>query len=178
MNIRKLLPSEARQLQDHLLRVAPEDRTLRFMGTVDEAGIRRHCERLDWPRNVVIGFFEAGVLRGVAELHVADAHPPVLCELAVTVEKPWQDRGIGTELLRRGLLIARNRSARGVQLNCFADNYRIQHIVQKFGVPVHHAMGASEAEIPTEPPTYWSLCEELMDDGIGWLSFWSDLIAA
>jgi len=174
MNIRKLLPTEVRELQDHLERLDPEDRTRRFMGTVDVGGIRRHCQSLDWLQSILLGYFDAGVLRGVAELQLQDGRPGFTCEVAVTVETQWQGQGIGTELLRRGLLLARNRSAREVQLNCFADNYKIQHIVHKWGVPIHHDLGASDARIPLEPPTYWSLCEEMMGEGMGWLTFWSE----
>jgi hypothetical protein len=32
----------------------------------------------------------------------------------------------------------------------------------------------SEAEIATSSPTYWSLCEEVTDDNLGWMGFWFD----
>ena len=144
------------------------------MGGVGDVAVRAHCERLNWFRTVVIACFDAGVLRGAAELHVVDNHLPVLCEVAITVEEAWQDQGVATELLRRVLVIASNRSARGVQINCFGDNYQIQHIAQKFGAQFRGRAGESEAEIPTPAPTYSSLCEEMTDDGFGWMSFWLD----
>jgi GNAT superfamily N-acetyltransferase len=174
MNIRKLLPSEAAKLSGHLARLTPAARSFRFMGGVGDVAVAEHCERLNWFRTVVIGSFDSGVLRGAAELHVVDNHLPVLCEVAITVEGAWQDQGVATELLRRVLVIARNRSARGVQINCFGDNYRIQHIARKFGAQFCRQAGESEAEIPTPAPTYLSLCEEMMNDGFGWMSFWLD----
>jgi len=147
------------------------------MGSLDDAAVARHCERLDWIRTVVIGFFDAGELRGAAELRVVDAHFPILCEAAITVESAWPDRGVATELLRRALVIARNRSARAVQISTFGDNYRIQHVAQKFGAHFRYRAGESEAQIPTPAPTYWSLCEEITDDGLGWMSFWFDQIS-
>jgi RimJ/RimL family protein N-acetyltransferase len=175
MNTRKLLPSEAAKLRDHLARLTREDSSLRFMGAQNDAAVTEHCERLNWFRTVVVGFFDAGVLRGVAELQVADNHFPILCEVAISVETAWQDQGVATELLRRVLVIARNRLARGVQINCFGDNYRIRHIAQKFGARFHRQAG--EAEIPTRTPTYSSLCEEMIDDGFGWMSLWFDQIS-
>jgi GNAT superfamily N-acetyltransferase len=174
MNMRKLLPSEAGKLRDHLARLTREQRSLRFMGALDDDAVAEHCECLNWFRTMVIGFFDAGVLRGVAELQVADNHFPILCEVAITVETAWQDHGVATELLRRVLIIARNRSARGVQINCFGDNYRIQHVARKFGAQFRCRAGESEAEISTPAPTYWSLCEEAIADGLGWMSFWFD----
>ena len=177
MNMRKLLPSEADKLRDHLVRLTREQRSLRFMGTLDDVAVGEHCGRLNWFRTVVIGYFDAGVLRGAAELQVVDNHFPILCEVAITVETAWQEQGVATELLRRVLVIARNRSARGVQINCFGDNYRIQHVAQKFGAHFRSRGGESEAEIPTPAPTYWSHCEEAIDDGLGWMNFWFDPIS-
>lgn len=174
MNIRKLFPSEVAKLSGHLARLTPSARSLRFMGGMGDVAVRAHCERLNWFRTVVIACFDAGVLRGAAELHVVDNHLPVLCEVAITVEGAWQDQGVATELLRRVLVIASNRSARGVQINCFGDNYQIQHIAQKFGAQFRCRAAESEAEIPTPAPTYASLCEEMTDDGFGWMSFWLD----
>ena len=174
MIIRKLLPSETAKLSEHLVRLTREQRSLRFMGTLEDGAVREHCRSLDWFQAVVIGFFDAGVLRGAAELQMADSRRPILCEVAITVETAWQDQGIATELLSRVLVIARNRSSRGVQIRCFGDNYRIQHIAQKFGARFHFSGGDSEAEIPTSAPTYWSFYEELIDDGLGWMRFWLD----
>ncbi|MGO9932195.1 MAG: GNAT family N-acetyltransferase [Steroidobacteraceae bacterium] len=144
------------------------------MAALDAAAVAEHCERLNWFRIVVIGFFDAGVLRGAAELQVVDRNYPILCEVAITVETAWQDRGVATELLRRALLIARNRSARAVLINTLGDNYRVQHVARKFGARFRNRAGESEAEIPTPTATYWSLCEEITDDGLGWMSFWLD----
>jgi GNAT superfamily N-acetyltransferase len=176
MNVRKLLPSEAAKLGAHLCRLTREQRTLRFMGALDDVAVEAHCDKLDWLRTVVIGFFDAGVLRGAAELQATDEHFPILCEVAISVEAAWQDRGVATELLRRALVVARNRAARGVELNCAGNNHRIQHVAQKFGARFHCGSGACEAEIPTPVPTYWSLCEEALDDGLGWVSCWIDLL--
>ena len=172
MNMRKLLSSEAGKLRDHLGRLTREQRSLRFMGALDDDVVAEHCERLNWFRAVVIGYFGAGELRGAAELQVAGDRFPTLYEVAITVETGWQDRGVATELLRRVLVIATNRSARGVRLKCIGDNHRIQHIAQKFGAQLDRRDGESEGDISTSSPTYWSLCEEVTDDNLGWMSFW------
>jgi RimJ/RimL family protein N-acetyltransferase len=170
MNIRKLFPSEAAKLNNHLVRLTPEARALRFMGGMDKVAVREHCERLNWFRTVVIGYFDEGELRGAAELHAVDNRRPFLCEVAITVEGAWQNQGIGTELLRRVLVIARNRAARGLRISCFGDNYRIQHIARKFGARFRSRAGESEAEIPTPAPTYFSFFEEVVGDWFGWMS--------
>jgi GNAT superfamily N-acetyltransferase len=177
MDIRKLLPSEAVKIREHLFRLTLEQRSLRFMGGLDDATVAAHCRQLNWARTAVVGFFDAGVLRGAAELQVADAHYPILCELGISVEAAWQDRGVATELLRRALVIARNRFARGVGVICTGDNRRIQHVAQKFGARFRCGSGECHAEIPTRTPTYWSIFEEALDDRLGWMSFWIDQLS-
>jgi len=170
MTIRKLIPSEAAQLREHLSRLTSEERSLRFMGALNDVAVEEHCERINWFQSLVIGFFDSGVLRGAAELQRADQRFPFLCEVAISVETPWQDQGIATELLRRVLVIARNRGARALQLNCFADNYRMQHVAQKFGARFHSRAGVSEGHIPTPAPTCSSLLQEMIDDAFGWVA--------
>ena len=171
---RKLFPADARGLAAHLGRLTLNDRSLRFMGATRDEAIDAHCKGLDWLRTVVIGLFDAGVLRGAAEVQIADKRMPMLCEVAVTVETTWQDQGLGSELLRRAVLIARNRAARGLHISCFSDNYRIQHVAAKFGAHFRSRAGHAEADILTSAPTVWSLYEEAAEDGVSWMNFWLD----
>ena len=138
---------------------------------------RSTAEELDWFRIVVIGIFDAGVLRGCAEMNIPDRRHPILCEVAITVETAWQHHGIATELLRRVLVVAQNRSVRGLHITCFGHNHRIQHIAEKFGARFRSRDGESEADIPTGAPTYSSLCEETIDDGFGCMNIWFDYVA-
>jgi RimJ/RimL family protein N-acetyltransferase len=165
---RQLLSRESTALIWHLLRLTPEDRQRRFMGTVSEASVRKYATRLDWAHTLVIGFFVEGTLRGVAEVHLADARLPILCEVALTVERAWQDQGVGTELLRRAMLAARNRGTPGLHLQCLSDNYAIQHVAGKFGAHFATKVGESHATLPASPLSFWSLYEEGIQETLGW----------
>ena len=74
---------------------------------------------------MVHGFFLNGVLRGAAELRPLGLRLPQQAEAAFSVEKPWQSHGIGSALLRRTLLTARNRGFRMLHMACLADNRRM-----------------------------------------------------
>ena len=56
---------------------------------------------------VIWGFFFDGVLRGAAELRLLE-HPGE-AEAALSIERAWQSRGVGSALFERVLLVARNR---------------------------------------------------------------------
>jgi hypothetical protein len=85
---RKLFPTEAGRLRDHLLRLAPVDRHRRFFAGVSGAAIDEHCRRIDWLRMMAIGFFEDGVLRGAAEIALDGGLIPRQAELALSIEGP------------------------------------------------------------------------------------------
>ncbi len=173
---RKLFSHEAAALGGHLGRLSVEERSLRFMGAMSDEAVQEYCAHLDRFRTVLIGFFEAGVLRGCAEMNIPDPRHPILCEVAITVETAWQHQGIATELLRRVLVLAQNRSVRGLHITCFGHNHRIQHLAEKFGARFRSRDGESEADIPTAAPTYASFCKELIDDGFGYMNIWLDYV--
>jgi RimJ/RimL family protein N-acetyltransferase len=177
-SFRKLLSGEVGAMSGHLARLTDEERVLRFMGARDAESVRDHCEHLNWRRTVVIGFFESGVLCGSAEVHSADDRFPMSFEVAIAVETAWQEGGVATELLHRALVIARNRGARELRICCFVDNHRIQNVARKFGARFHSRAGQSDAAIRTPLPSYSSLCEEVINDGVGWFGFWSARVAA
>lgn len=163
--IRRLWPAERDRIRDHLLRLAPEDRALRFCHATKDEFISSYCEGIDWSRASVLGFFVAGEVRGVAELiRVNDPWTPA-AELALSVEKPFQDRGIGKALMRHSLVLAQNRLIGTVYLIFLLENRRMLHIARKFAAKLAVREGQVEGEIPAPWPTYRSLIEEAAAEG-------------
>lgn len=163
--IRTLLPTEFGLLKDHLLRLAPEDRRLRFTGQCDDATVSRHADGLDRFRAVVVAWIEQGEVRGAAELLRFDPPGAQRAELAVTVEAGWQDKGVGTELLRRALTIARNRRMEQIFMVCLAENSRMRHLAEKFHgrmIELDREVGAT---VDLIAPDGLSLWQEAMDLG-------------
>ena len=126
--IRKLWTVEIAAYRDHLLRLDPDSRRNRFGGTVADDMIRRYAATSDGSDVVLHGFFVDGVLRGVADLRIAGRE----AEAAFSIEKPWQSHGVGTALLERSLLTARNRGVKRVQVCCLMENWRMQQLARKF----------------------------------------------
>ncbi len=112
--IRRLWAGERDQVRDHLLRLDGEDRALRFGGYASTALIAEYCEKLDWSRALVIGYIAGGEVRGLGQLELIGAGWPRAAEFAVSVERPFQNRGVGTALLRRLVIAARNRLIAGL----------------------------------------------------------------
>lgn len=164
---RKLLAAEWSRLRDHLLRLSPGDRHCRFAGHVGDTVVETYCRTIPWLSTVVVGCFEDGVLRGAAECRWLGPANPRTVELAVTVERPFQDQGIGTELVSRVLTVARNRGVVSVFMLCLTDNRAMQAIVRKLAGDLSFAGGDVEATIAVPFPTSVSVLQEAMEDWSG-----------
>jgi RimJ/RimL family protein N-acetyltransferase len=165
-SFRRLAPSErGTVLPAHFLRLDAEDRRLRFGGHTGEERIRAYCARLDHhPGSVVLGCFLAGQLRAVGELKPIRAAWPPAAELAVSVERPFRSRGLGTELCRRLVVRARNRFVARVHMLCLLDNRPVQRIARGLGGALSFHQGEAEAELQPPWPDSMSALEEWSDE--------------
>lgn len=164
---RKLLPTEYPQYTEHLLRLPRQDRYSRFAGTVSDTIIQRRCSSLDWSRVTLIGAFHQGHMVGAAEVCTDRALWPGAAELALSVDVSAQSQGVGGQLARRALTMARNRGIHAVHMLCLADNRRMRALARRFGG--HIEMDAGEAMIVFHlpPPNQFSLALEALEDGAG-----------
>jgi GNAT superfamily N-acetyltransferase len=166
-SVRKLWPGEAGAYRDHLLRFDPESRHRRFSGTVSDEFIIRYAAGAEDIGVVVHGFFVGGVLRGAAELRRVGSMADGEAEAAFSVEQPWQNHGIGTALLERTLLSARNRGIRSLHMHCLADNRRMQKLARKFEADLSFDFGSVVGEVDPPHSTALSLLREWVADGYG-----------
>jgi len=163
--IRKLWINETDAYRDHLLRLDRESRYRRFSGTVSDEFIARHAATANETGVVVYGFFFDGVLRGTAELRPTGAVFSREGEAAFSIEQPWQSHGVGTVLLERTLLSARNRGIRSLHMHCLAENRRMQQLACKFDAELSFDFGSVVGEVDPPRSTALSLLREAMADG-------------
>jgi GNAT superfamily N-acetyltransferase len=162
--IRKLWTGETDAYRDHLLRLDPDSRRRRFSGAVADEIIARHAATANAPGVVVHGFFVDGVVRGAAELRRVGPGFTREAEAAFSIEESWQSSGVGTELLERTLLSARNRGITSLRMHCLAENQRMQQLARKFEAGLKFDFGSVVGKV--DPPRYTtlSLMREAMAD--------------
>lgn len=165
--IRKMWIGEAYKYRDHLLRLDPESRHRRFGGGVSDAYIHNYIDTTLWLDSIVHGFFAGGKLRGAAELRPIGGRFSKQAEAAFSVENEWQSHGVGSALLERTLLVARNRGIAHLHMACLADNRRMQQLARKFDAELTFDFGEVVAEVEAPHPTPLSLMRELVSDGQG-----------
>jgi GNAT superfamily N-acetyltransferase len=173
--IRKLWIGETDKYRDHMLRLDATSRHARFGGGVSDEFIRNYVELSVSLDSVVHGFFLDGVMRGAAELRQLGTRYPRQAEAAISVEKPWQSHGVGSALLRRTLLTARNRGFRLLHMACLAENRRMQQLARKFDAELSFDFGSVVGEVESWRANPLSVMQEMMADSHGFATAMLDL---
>lgn len=165
--VRKLWIGESGAYRDHLLRLDPDSRRRRFSGAVSDEFIARHAATTGGLGVVVHGFFVDGTLRGAAELRPGTSPSSREAEAAFSIEQPWQSHGVGTVLLERTILSARNRGIKSLRMDCLADNRRMQQLARKFDADLKFDFGGVVGEVDPPRFTPLSVMREAMADAHG-----------
>jgi len=163
--IRKLWTGEVAKYADHLLRLDSESRNNRFGGMVSDEFIRTYVGTIRGLEAIVHGFFVDGVMRGAAELRSLGSALPNAAEVAFSIETPWQSHGVGSALLERTLLAARNRGIKLLHMSCLAHNQRMQQLARKFDAEFTYDFGSVVGEVVAPHPTPVSMMREFFADG-------------
>lgn len=157
---RRLDSGDARRLRSHLLRLHPDDVHNRFMGSKQRSSIMRYVRSIDWRTAIIIGCFLGRSMRGACELYPIDKRRG---EIAVSVERRYQRRGIGREMLGRTLLLARNRGLVELEFRCFTSNGKMRGLVRTFDGKVDVEAMEATAVIHTLPPTPVTYLSEMIE---------------
>jgi GNAT superfamily N-acetyltransferase len=173
--IRKLWVGEAELYRDHLLRLDPVSRRNRFAGAVSDEFVHDYADLALGIDAVIHGFFIGGALRGAAELRRVGPSLAREAEAAFSIEKPWQSHGVGSALLERTLLAARNRGIKFLHMACLADNKRMQQLARKYDAELSFDFASLVGEVATPRPTPLSLMRELLADNHGFATAMLDV---
>ena len=167
--IRKLWPSETDRFRNHLLRLDKHSRRLRFAHGVADAFIEDYASRMADMGSLVFGFVVDGEVRAAAELRKLGDTWGREAEAAFSVEKAYQDQGIGSELMGRVVRAARNRGIRRLYMSCLAENSKMQAIARKHEADLRFEYGEVVGEIVPDTPNYFSMIAEAAEDRVGFM---------
>jgi RimJ/RimL family protein N-acetyltransferase len=162
--IRVLWPHELEQFRQHLLRLDKTTRIERFGRAVSAEWLSGYCDETDLIHGVVLGCWVDGLLVGVGELRRYSPPWSPVAEVALTLERAWQNHGLGALLARRLLLSARNRGMATLHMLTQASNQRMLHILRRSGARMRFAGDQVELELVLRPATAASLAEEWMEE--------------
>lgn len=173
--VRKLMITETALVRDHLLRLDGESRRLRFFREVSDDFLREYAMKFAELGTIIYAYIVDGEVRAIAELKRTPMAPEATAEAAFSVEKPYTNHGIGTELMGRIILSARNRGLKHLVLVCMPDNHKMRAIAAKYSTDFHIDDGTTIANIVPKRPNYFSYASEAMEDRFGFMQAFFDL---
>ena len=173
--IRKLMPLETDKFCEHLLRLDKTSRRMRFAHAVSDGFVADYASHMLDQGAIVYAYFEGDEVRACAELRkIGDAWGQT-AEAAFSVETPYQQQGIGTELLGRVIRSARNRGVRHLVMSCLADNAKMQAVARHHEADLRFEAGEVIGEIIPQSANPMSIFAEAFEDRVGFLMAVFDL---
>jgi RimJ/RimL family protein N-acetyltransferase len=145
--IRQLRPSELPRFREHLLRLDPQSRRDRFNGAIDDDFIVTYAERCFRDGTTVIGYVEGERVCGAAEIHEQADLPEPTGEIAFSVERGWQHKGIGSALFERLIANAYWLGYAKLRVTTHPQNSVTRALARKFGAHLHFEDGDTVGEI-------------------------------
>ena len=174
-NIRKLRPAQVEKFRDHLLRLDKASRRMRFAHGVSDRFIEDYAARMGEMGGIVFAYFDGDDVRAAAELKKLGDTWGREAEAAFSVEKAYQDQGIGNELMGRVIRSARNRGVQLLYMSCLAENAKMQAIARKHEADLRFEYGEVVGEIVPQDPDYFSILAEQIEDRVGFMMTVLDL---
>lgn len=151
-SITPLLRTDAARIEDHLLRLSAEDRSLRFAaGLVTDETVRRYVAAIPFERDLVLGLVsQRGSVFGLGHGCVFTAGGRSHVEAAFSVDAAWRGRGLATSLMHALTACVANRAdAAGATIvgSCAARNLPMRAVFGHAGMTLRreedeiHALG-------------------------------------
>jgi RimJ/RimL family protein N-acetyltransferase len=168
--VRELHEGHQQEILQHLISLNPEDRRLRFGSQTSDEVIHQYVERLNFNTDAVFGCFD-DQLNLVAMAHLAylpkTADQAQAAEFGVSVLPSGRSQGIGSALLARAAVHARNTNIETLFVHCLANNRAMMHLAQKAGMQVEYAFGDADAYLKLPPANHSTRVEEAANEQWG-----------
>lgn len=145
--IRKLSPRHRPKILQHLTRLSPQDRYLRFGYPANDAHIGRYVSELNFVRDEIYGVFNRR-LELVAMAHLAFSIDPqwsTCAEFGVSVLLPSRGQGLGAKLFEHAVVHARNEGVHMLFIHALSENSAMLRIARHAGARVERDGSESEA---------------------------------
>lgn len=149
--IRQLRPSDLSKFRAHLARLDYESRRDRFNGPTSDAFVEAYAERAFRAGTTVIGYVENDEVIGAAELHEIDGDNEPTGEIAFSVERTLQHRGIGSRLFQRLIWHARALGYSQLRVTTHPQNQAMKRLASSFDARLRFEGGETVGLIELEP---------------------------
>ena len=164
--IYKLPQNEFHRYRTHLLSLDDESRYMRFGFPIRNETINELCSKweLNADKHKVFAIENENLeVVGVAHVSLEDEIP----ELAFSVFKECQGKGMGDALMKRAIEYCQNKGIKNGCMVCLGTNDKVKGLARKNGVLVKTEDGDSHGAITIPDPTPVSYWKEYFEDRMG-----------
>ncbi|MBF6024830.1 GNAT family N-acetyltransferase [Lysobacter niastensis] len=137
VSIRPITADDAARERQFILGLSPQARRFRFLGQVSHPSdvLIRQLTAIDYVHQVAFAAVvqEDGVEKIVGTSRYATDPQGLYGECAVTVDDHWQNRGLGTVLMKHLIEVARGRGIRCLTSIDAADNIAMRDLASYLG---------------------------------------------
>ena len=136
LTVRLVQPSDLPRIQDHLLRLSVDDRSLRFSaGVVSDDTVRAYVARIRLGHDVIVCLFDReDSVVGLAHGCVYQVQSSLHVEVAFSVDAAWRGQGWGTRLMQAVQVRARAVGAKRVLGLCAVRNLPMRRVFAGAGM--------------------------------------------
>jgi len=149
--IRQLRPSDLPPFTDHLLRLDQESRRDRFNGATENSFLETYAGRCFTDGTTVVGYIENEKVVGAAEIHERPEDEEPTAEIAFSVERPFQNRGIGGRLFERLIVHALALGYLKLRVTTHAQNAAMKTLARHFDATLKFEEGEAVGLIELDP---------------------------
>ncbi len=150
--IRQLRPSDLPRFREHLLRLDSESRRDRFNGLANDRFISAYVYRSFAAGTTVIGYVEGDKVLGAAEIHERAEESQPTAEIAFSVERHLQHRGLGGRLFERLIEKARDFGYTKLLVTTHPQNAAMRALARRYNARLVFEDGETVGTIHLDPP--------------------------
>lgn len=141
--LRGLDHRDGRRHAQHLHRLSPDDRRLRFHNSMSDQALTTYTREVDWQKALAFGVFVDGILRGVAELMLDENSTEG--EVSVSIEQQFQRAGLGRILVAAVIVIARKMHLTHLRMMYMRENGQMRALANAIGAGAMMVDGVTES---------------------------------
>ena len=162
----KLEESDRPAMRLHFLELGSEDRRLRFGFAARDSSIERYVKDIDFNHDAVFGVHstqgDGRLFDGITHLALEKNH----AEIGVSVLEHNRGRGIGSALVSRAAVHARNRGIEILFMQCLSENRAMMSIASSLGMRVVIEGNESAASLSLPAADAFSIMREMVAEKI------------
>ena len=163
--VAQLGPHHRGRVLQHLRQLSPRDLWLRFGYAVTDDALRLYVRKLHFSRDALFGIFDdAAELLALGHLGFDKSALSKAAEFGISVLPHARRCGLGSRLLQRAAVHARNRGATCLLMTHMPENDALKLLAQKAGMRLIPDIDEPRATLRLDPPTAASLMDETFSE--------------